>query len=67
MKTKVLDSVKEVLKSKPARIAIGVIGISALAGIMIKNKTKIAPDMLEETEPSDEEILLVSEEETEEE
>ena len=66
MKTKeVLDSVKEVLKSKPARIAIGVIGISALAGIMIKNK--IAPYALEETddEPS-EEILLVSEETEEE-
>ena len=66
MKTKeVLDSVKEVLKSKPARIAIGVIGIGALAGIMIKNKTKIAPYMLEETEPS-EEILLVNEETKEE-
>lgn len=56
MKTKVLDSVKEVLKSKPARIAIGVVGIGALVGIIIKNK--IAPDMLEETEPSEEEILL---------
>ena len=66
MKTKVLDSVKEVLKSKPARIAIGVIGISALAGIMIKNKTIIAPDMLEETGEPVEETLLVNEETKEE-
>lgn len=61
MKTKeVLDSVKEVLKSKPARIALSVIGIGALAGIMIK--TKIAADTLEETgEPSEETLLVIEE------
>ena len=68
MKTKeVLDSVKEVLMSKPAvRIAIRVIGASALASglacIIIKNKTKIAPDMLEEiSEPSEETLLVIEE------
>ena len=55
-----LDSVKKMLKSKPARIAIGVIGIGALAGIIIKNK--IAPNMLEETDEPSEEILLENEE-----
>ena len=60
METKeMLDSVKKMLKSKPARIAIG-IGIGALvAGIIIKNK--IAPNMLEETDEPSEEILLENE------